>query len=79
MEEKQNNKGVYSGLNDEQLPNGTFTNTAAELLNSPDAQERMKHMTAEEKRRMVTESHLAGDKDYMNQLVDRLATNSFQG
>lgn len=36
-------------------------------------------MTAEQRRKVITESRLAQSKDDMSQLVDRIAFNSFQG
>lgn len=40
---------------------------------------RVENMDAEQKRRFVTESKLSKFPDEMNQLVDRIASNSFQG
>lgn len=36
-------------------------------------------MTKEQRRKVITESKLAKSKDEMSQLVDRIASNSFQG
>ncbi len=36
-------------------------------------------MTDEQRRKIITESKLAKSKDEMSQLVDRIASNSFQG
>lgn len=36
-------------------------------------------MTEEQRRKVITESKLANTKDEMSQLVDRIASNSFQG
>lgn len=36
-------------------------------------------MSKEQRRRVITESQLAKSKDEMSQLVDRIASNSFQG
>jgi hypothetical protein len=37
------------------------------------------HLTEEEKRQLETECKLAQSKDEMSQLVDRIASNNFQG
>lgn len=36
-------------------------------------------MTKEQRQKVITESKLAKSKNEMSQLVDRIATNSFQG
>ena len=41
--------------------------------------ENVENMTEEQKRKLETERALAKSRDDMSQLVDRIATNSFQG
>ena len=44
-----------------------------------EAMKKIANMTEEQKRNVITQSKLASSKDEMSQLVDRIATNSFQG
>lgn len=48
------------------------------LALSQDAMKNFSNMTDEQKRAVITESKLAQSKDEMGQLVDRIASNSFQ-
>ncbi|MGN0482163.1 MAG: hypothetical protein ACI4HI_01290 [Lachnospiraceae bacterium] len=58
----------------EELPVGL----AFSMAMHPKAMERFSTMTPEQKHRVVTESKLAQSKDEMSQLVDRIATDSWQ-
>ena len=61
--------------NNEELPIGLgFTMTMNEK-----AMKNFAEMTEEQKKKVITESKLAASKDEMSQLVDRIASNSFQG
>lgn len=71
---KVNLQEVYMDNYKDDLPMGLGFSMAM----NEDAMVNFGKMTKEQRRKVITESKLAKSKDEMSQLVDRIATNSFQ-
>ena len=69
---------IRIGINmsqNEELPIGLGFSMAM----NEEAMKKFANMTEEQKRNVITQSKLAASKDDMSQLVDRIASDSFQG